>query len=153
MTVKEIMKTEVVTCTATDDLATAAQVMHDHRCGFMPVIDGRGAVAGVVTDRDVCLSAANEKHRAPDHIPVQRVMSHPVFSALPGENLKAALNTMALHQVRRLPVIDDQGHLKGVLSIDDIVLAPRRRGAPTASELVVALTKIVQARPIQPVAS
>ena len=146
MTVKEIMKTDVATCTAKDDLATAAKVMHDYHCGFVPVIDSRGAVAGVVTDRDVCLSAATEKHRAPDHVSVQQLMSQPVYSCLPDENLKMALNTMAAHHVRRLPVVDSQGHLKGVLSIDDIVLAPHRAGAPTAADVVSTLKQIVQAR-------
>lgn len=153
MTVQEVMKNDVATCTATDDVATAARLMFDRHCGFVPVIDSRGAVAGVVTDRDVCIIAATEKHRTPEHIPVQNVMSHPVYSCLPTENLRSVLTTMATHHVRRLPVIDERGHLRGVLSIDDIVLAPHRRGAPTADEVVSALKSIISARPLEAIAS
>lgn len=142
MTVKEIMKKDVGTCSPTDNVATAVKIMQDHQCGFLPVVDSHSSITGVVTDRDLCLAVATGKVRPADHVPVRAAMSHPVFSCLPGENLKVALGTMARHHIRRLPVIDDHGHLEGVLSVDDIVLAPRRRGSPTAEEIVDAFKAI-----------
>ena len=53
MNIQEIMKKDVATCTPNDDVATAVNVMRDHKCGFVPVVDSHGFVVGVVTDRDV----------------------------------------------------------------------------------------------------
>ena len=69
-------------------------------------------------------------------IAVRDTMSRPVFSCFADENLKVVLATMAKHHVRRLPASDKVGNLQGVVSIDDIVLAPKRRGAPSAEEIV-----------------
>ena len=149
MNVKEIMKKDVATCTTNDDMATAVKIMHDHKCGFVPVVGSHGAVVGVVTDRDLSSAAASEKHRTAEHIAVFYAMSQPVFSCFPDENLKVALATMAKHHVRRLPVLDKQGQLQGMLSIDDIVQVPRRRGTPTAEEIVDTFKEISAPRPIE----
>lgn len=149
MTIKEIMKTDVATCAPTDDVATAGKIMHERKCGFVPVVDSHGSVVGVVTDRDLCIATATEKHRTAEHIAVKDAMSHPVFSCFPDENLNVVLATMAKHHVRRLPVLDKNGHLQGVLSIDDIVQTHRRRGAPTAEEIVDAIKEICAPRPIE----
>jgi CBS domain-containing protein len=145
MVVSEVMKKDVATCTPQDDLVVAARVMSQRHCGFVPVVDSTGTVAGVLTDRDVCLRAADPS-RPLRRIGVKDVMSHPVFSCFPKQNLKVTLATMAKRHVRRLPVIDKQGHLQGVLSIDDIVQAPHRRGAPTTEEIVASLKTISMRR-------
>ena len=147
MTVSEIMKTDVSTCGPQDDVATAAEIMVRAHCGFVPVVDARGAVAGVVTDRDVCLRAA-DKSRPMAHISVQEVMSQPVVGCFPDENLKVTIATMAKHHVRRLPVLDKEGHLRGVLSIDDVIQAPQRRGAPTSEEIVASMKGILARRSV-----
>ena len=151
MTVKEIMRKDVATCTPNDDVATAVKIMYDHKCGFVPIVDSHGLVVGVVTDRDLSIAAATKKHRTAEHIAVKDAMSHPVFSCFPEENLKVVLATMATHHVRRLPVLDTHGHLQGVLSIDDIVQVPRQRGTPTAEEIVDAFKGICARRPIETV--
>jgi CBS domain-containing protein len=152
MIVSEIMRWRVATCGPQDDLATAAGIMGEHHCGFVPVVDGHGSVLGVLTDRDVCLYAA-DKSRSMMHISVKDAMSHPVFSCCPDENVKTTITTMAKHHVRRLPVLDQHGHLQGVLSIDDVIQAPHRHGAPTAEEIVAALKGISTQRPIETVSA
>ena len=149
MTVRDMMKKDISTCTPNDDVATAVTIMRDHKCGFVPVVDSHGIVVGVVTDRDLCLALGSEKHRTAEHVAVRDAMSHPVFSCFPDENPKAVLATMGKHHVRRLTVLDRHGHLQGVLSIDDIVQTPRHRGAPTAEEIVDALKRIGSPRPIE----
>ena len=149
MTVKEIMKKDVATCTAADDMATVVKIMYERKCGCVPVVDSHGSVVGIVTDRDLCIATATRKHRTAEHIAVKDAMSHPVVSCFPDENLKVVLATMAKHHVRRLPVLDTHGHLQGVLSIDDIVQTHRRRGAPTAEEVVDAFKGICAPRPIE----
>jgi CBS domain-containing protein len=111
-------------------------------------VDSHGVVVGVVTDRDVCLAVTTT--RAPAHIAASDVMSHPVFACFADENVKTVLVTMSKHRVRRLPVLDKQhGHLQGVLSLDDIVQAPRRRGAPTSDDIVDALKTISTQRAVE----
>ena len=148
MIVKDIMKTDVATCTPGDDLASVARTMQERRCGFLPVVDGHGLVAGVITDRDVCLAAADGSRPMARH-GVKDAMSRPVFSCFPDENVKVTIATMARRHVRRLTVLDRQGHLQGVLSIDDVLQAPDRRGAPTAEEIVAALKGIGAPRPVE----
>jgi CBS domain-containing protein len=152
MLVSEIMKMPPAMCTTNDTVTDAAKIMHQHKCGFVPVVDGHGAVIGVVTDRDVCM-VVGDKNRAMTHVSVQDAMSHPVFSCYAEDNLKTTLATMAKRHIRRLPVLDEHGHLKGVVSIDDIVQVPYRRGAPTAEEIVAALKGITAPKQIESVAS
>jgi CBS domain-containing protein len=148
MIVKDIMKKAVATCAPDNDLSAVVEVMRERDCGFLPVVDRRGVVVGVVTDRDVCL-AASAKHRLLARVSVDQTMSHPVFSCFSDENIKVVLATMAKRHVRRLPVLNKSGHLEGVLSLDDIVQAPRQRGAATAEEIVAALKGIYADRPIE----
>lgn len=147
MIVDEIMKKDVAICSPHQDLADAAHLMRERACGFIPVVDIRGVLVGVLTDRDVCLFAS-DRGRSMDHIAVADAMSAPVFSCFPEDNLNVALATMARHHVRRLTVTDERGHLRGVVSIDDIVRAPHRRGAPSAEEIVAALKAISALPPI-----
>jgi CBS domain-containing protein len=148
MTVKEVMNTAAATCAPDSGLGSVIDIMREYDCGFLPVVDSHGIVVGVVTDRDVCL-AGGTRHRSLARISVKETMSHPVFSCFPEENIKAVLATMAKHRVRRLPVLNKSGHLQGVLSIDDIVHAPPRRGAPTPEEIVNALKGIYAHRAVQ----
>jgi CBS domain-containing protein len=150
MFVNEIMKKPPATCTTHDTVTDVAKIMHEHKCGFVPVVDPRGAVVGVVTDRDVCL-IVGDKNRAMTHVSVQDAMSHPVFSCYPDEHVKTTLATMAKRHVRRLPVLDRHGHLQGVLSIDDVIQAPHRRGSPSAEDIVSALKEITATLPIETV--
>lgn len=150
MIVKEVMKTAVVACAPENDLSSVIDTMQQHDCGFLPVVDSQGAVVGVVTDRDVCLAGIT-KHRPLTRVSVKETMSHPVFSCFAEENLKTVLMTMAKHRVRRLPVLNKSGHLEGVLSIDDIVQAPHRRGGPTADDIVTAMKAVCARRAVETV--
>jgi CBS domain-containing protein len=141
MTTKDIMTREFGACAPEDPLSTPIRIMADRNCGFVPVIDTHGTLVGVVTDRDIC-KAAHLTQRAVTHIAVSDTMSHPVFSCFVDEPLKAALATMAKHQVRRLPVLAKTGRLQGVLSIEDILRASDRRGAPTSEDIVAAWKSI-----------
>jgi CBS domain-containing protein len=148
MIVNEVMNTGVATCAPDSSLGSVIDIMREHNCGFLPVVDRHGIVVGVVTDRDVCM-AGGTKHRALARISVNETMSHPVFSCFPDENIKVVLTTMAKHHIRRLPVLNKSGHLQGVLSIDDIVQAPSRRGGPTAEDVVAALKAIYAHRTVE----
>jgi CBS domain-containing protein len=122
--VSQLMNRDVKTCTAQDDLGRAAQLMWDHDCGFVPVVEftaqGHRRVVGVVTDRDVCM-ATYTKGLAPGAIRVGDVMSRGVRTCRLEDTPDTAELSMRQYRVRRLPVIDAEEDLVGVLSLSDLV--------------------------------
>lgn len=116
--VNEVMTRECRACDPSDSLAAAALRMWEADCGILPVVDG-GKVVAVITDRDICMALALKGCR-PNERAVAEVASAGLWSCAPGDDVVAALSTMAHHRVRRLPVIED-GRLAGMLSMNDIV--------------------------------
>jgi len=145
MTARELMSTPVQTCRPDADLAAVTRVMWDHDCGFVPVVDTEGHVAGVVTDRDICVASATRR-LAPERIAVSQVMSTGVRSCLLDDAAEDVLATMSAHRIRRVPVVDASGHLQGVLSFNDLVRAVGRKGAPTAATVVAAMAGVCAPR-------
>ncbi|MDE3155444.1 MAG: CBS domain-containing protein [Acidobacteriota bacterium] len=129
MKVRDLMVRTVVSCTADTTLAQAAELMHAHNCGALPVVDAAGRVYGMVTDRDICMGVA-PRHLPPAHIAVREVMAHRVHACGPDDDVLVTLATMRGHGVRRLPVIDDSGHLEGIVSVSDVIRVEGRAGVP-----------------------
>lgn len=134
MKVKEIMTTNTMTCTPANNLADAAGLMWDNDCGILPVVTEGGKVAGLVTDRDICMAAAT-KGRSLLNIAVEDVISEKVFACKPEDDIHIALNTMRENKVRRLPVVAADGKLEGILSMNDVVLNAEETSAKKAPEL------------------
>lgn len=147
MTARELMSSPVQTCQPDTDLAAVTQMMWDHDCGFVPVIDAAGHVAGVVTDRDICIASATRR-LLPERISAAQGMSRSVRSCLPTDRIEDVLETMSKYQVRRVPVVDVDGHLQGIVSLNDVVRAVGRKGAPTAATVVAAMAGICAPRPM-----
>ncbi len=141
MNADELMTVPVQVCQPDTDLATVTKLMWDHDCGFVPVVDTEGHVAGVVTDRDICIAAATRRALV-ERMSASQVMSHPVHACGPTDKAEDVLATMSRFQVRRLPVVDAQGHLHGIVSVNDVIRAVGRKGAPTAATVVAALSGI-----------
>ncbi len=119
MRVERLMIKQVASCPSHDNLERAAQVMCELDYGCVPVIDPGGKVVGMLTDRDICM-AAYYQGRALGQIPVSSAMSKEVYACLPEDDLTVAEFIMERKQVHRLPVIDDDGCLVGLLSLTDI---------------------------------
>jgi CBS-domain-containing membrane protein len=119
MLVRNIMSRDVVTCRREDNLSVAARLMWDRDCGFIPVVDERSRVVGVITDRDICM-AAHFQSRTPGEISVEAPMAKWVVTCGTHDSIEAAAELMRFHRVRRLPVLDSHGVLVGVLSLADL---------------------------------
>lgn len=105
-----------------EDVATlAAKIMWEHDCGVVPVVDGDRHVVGIVTDRDLCI-ASYTKGRSLAQMRLGEVMQAPVYCCGENETRAAIHAAMRKHQVRRLPVTDDDGRLVGIVSLNDLVL-------------------------------
>lgn len=132
MNVSEAMGTDVKACGTDTSLESAAMMMWDNDCGFLPVLDHLGKPVGVITDRDIAMSAAL------NHKPLWELTAGEIISGQTvhlcdmDEDVRSALKTMWAQKVRRVPVVDGGGQLRGVLSVDDIVSLAERgsRGQP-----------------------
>ena len=119
MRVSELMHTPAVTCAPTSTLREVGQLMERRRVGSVIVIDQVGEVAGIVTDRDIVLRGV-AKGRSGD-IAVDTVMTRNVATVDARADVADAAATMMKRRVRRLPVVDEDGHAHGLVALDDLV--------------------------------
>ena len=140
MKVNEAASRQAWTCQPQTDLIRLGQMMREGDFGIAPVVDEKGRVVGVITDRDICLAVAARQGNLRD-VRVRDVATTRVHSCRPEDDLVDALKVMKENRVRRLPVIDDTGTLRGVLSLDDVALVARTdRSAKTPTFEDVGLT-------------
>jgi CBS domain-containing protein len=151
MRVESVMSRDVVSCTVCDRLGAVAQRMRESDVGSVVILDERGGLAGLVTDRDVALTAQRQG-RPVDEIPVREAMGGEVWSCRPHEGTRRALERMTEHHVRRLPVVED-GKVVGLLSLDDLARAATHRRAgfrPRTLARAFAETTSARAEPSRP---
>lgn len=118
--VGSIMSSVVYTCRVGDPISVPAQIMWDHDCGCVPVVDADNRVVGMITDRDICMGVYTQgKHLS--EIPVQNVCSTRILSCHADALVIDAARTMTRAQVRRLAVTDPEGHLLGILTLSDLI--------------------------------
>jgi CBS domain-containing protein len=126
MKVKDVMTPDARAIWITESLADAARQMWENDCGILPIIKDGRKVIGMITDRDICMAAAMTD-RNPSRISVEEVMAGTVYAAEAEEDVEHALQTMREHKIRRLPVLNSEGELEGILSMNDIVLKAKNR--------------------------
>jgi CBS domain-containing protein len=118
MLVKDVMTTSPVCCKPSDRLDRVAKLMVEHDCGVIPVCDGMNVV-GILTDRDItCRAVATG--RTPVAVAAADVMTKIVFTIRDDANAQAAIDLMKEKQVRRLPVLNDEGNVAGIISPSDL---------------------------------
>jgi CBS domain-containing protein len=133
--VQELMRRDPVSCWATDSISRAAQIMWEHDCGTVPVVDSEGKVIGIITDRDICM-ATYTRGQPPVAITVEATMSKDVRVVSPADSLEDVTRLMSEHQVRRLPVTEG-GRLVGMFAVADLA---RYIGTSQGNNLPLCLT-------------
>ena len=141
MKVRDIMTRPPQTCRLETTLGVASRRMRSSDCGTLAVLDHRGRISGILTDRDLAMAIGLDERNAA-HIPARDAMTKHVHMCAPDEPIKAALERMTDFKVRRLPVVTSDGDLHGMLSVDDIIMWGVERGGVTRSDLVDALRAI-----------
>ncbi len=121
MTARDVMTSEPVVVAPGTTLAEAAALMLAVDCGVLPVVD-HDRLISIVTDRDLFIALATRNVVA-SQLTVGQVARHDVWTCGPDDDLRAALDTMRRHQVRRLPVVDASGRVVGIVSMNDVLLA------------------------------
>jgi CBS domain-containing protein len=151
MTVKEIAEFDVKSCRPDADLASAAKIMWDCDCGVVPVVNEERRVVGMLTDRDICIAAAT-RTATPAEIRVRDVMSKNTAVCVAEDDVLTVLTTMKDRRVRRLPVVDQQGRLAGIISINDVVMRTGgRSGAGVPGEAFLETLRSICAHTHTPV--
>jgi len=122
MQVCEIMRHDPVVCFPDDTAEVAARTMREHGTGILPVVrrNSGGQVIGVVTDRDLCLRVVGEG-RDPLAVQVAECMTSAPVCCGPRDDIQYALLLMREHQVRRLPVVDSDYRIGGVVCLSNLV--------------------------------
>jgi len=139
--IRDIMTEPVIACSPDTNLAAAAAIMWNEDCGVLPVVED-GKLTGILTDRDICIALGTRGVPAPS-IAVRDVAMKDVETCAPESDVHSAMHTMRRAKVRRLPVVDDQGQLKGLIGLNDIILAADRKGGPVDYEEVMNTVKAV----------
>ncbi|HVP50701.1 MAG TPA: CBS domain-containing protein [Terriglobales bacterium] len=147
MTIHDVMTENPAFCAPSSSAQTAALVMQQKDTGILPVTADAFSrkLVGVVTDRDLCM-AVLVRGRDPSHVWVQECMTRDLAACQPGEEVSAALRLMREHRVRRIPVVDEAGNLKGIVSLADLV----RQRSISPAELFDTLEKICEPAPVKP---
>jgi CBS domain-containing protein len=117
----EIMTKDVQSCTMSDSVRRAAELMAERHIGSIPVIADEQSrkLLGVVTDRDIVLRAVAAR-RDPEKTTVGEIMTTDLITCRPSDRADEAVDRMMMHQIRRIYVVDHNGALVGVIAQADV---------------------------------
>jgi CBS domain-containing protein len=121
MQIAEVMTPGPITCAPDTTVAEAAHLMWEGDCGVLPIVRDNGLV-GVVTDRDLFIALATRDAK-PSELTVGSVARPAPITCTPRDDVHQAMGKMKSHRVRRLPVVDKDGTLVGIVSMNDLLLA------------------------------
>ena len=119
LTAREVMTRGVKTVRRDNPLREVAQIMKDEDCGVVPIVDERGSLAGIVTDRDLTIRAFTGG-KSLDQLRVADVMTDDVECVHPDEDIHSIISLMGKKQIRRLPVVERDDRVIGIISMGDI---------------------------------
>ncbi len=137
MRVEQVMRQDVTSCRPGDGLDVAARIMWEHDCGCVPVVEpanGAGRLVGMVTDRDICM-AAWIQGRPLSAIHVDGAMARRVQSCRATDSIDTALKILEQNQLHRLPVVDQDDRLVGMLSLADLAREAAREHGRAAKDV------------------
>jgi CBS domain-containing protein len=119
----DIMTANPTTCVPTQTVEHVAQLMRDEDVGSIPVVaeEGSKRLVGIITDRDLVLQVLAEGRSGQD-VKVEQVMTRDPVTCREIDTMHNALNIMTNHQVRRVPVVNTQGDLVGIIAQADVAI-------------------------------
>ncbi len=120
MSIAQHCRPDVVTAGADESVRTGARLMEQRGIGAVVVVDEAGAPLGIVTDRDIVRKALR-RGRDPEATRLGEIMSEDVFTMWEGAPLVQAFRRMRQEGLRRIIVMDDENHLRGILTVDDVM--------------------------------
>ena len=131
MKIKEVMSQNPVCCLASDSAQSVARMMCERNIGSIPVVSDQQSkqLLGMITDRDLCCSVV-AGGLDPKTTPIQKFITANPITCRDGENIDKCEQVMQKHQVRRVPVVDGQNHIIGIVSQADLALKGKPERLP-----------------------
>ena len=136
MKAQKIMTGNPHVCHPQDKVCQALKIMKEYNCGVVPVTDGTGGthLVGILTDRDIALKMCDEEKRCKD-FNVESCMSKPVYYCHPDDDIQKVEQLMKQHKIHRIPVTDQDGQLRGIISLSDLAREAHREKFGGSREL------------------
>jgi CBS domain-containing protein len=122
--IKDVMTPNPKTCQMDHSVMCALDIMRNVNCGAVPIVDDNNKVHGIITDRDIALCLVNHASKTPQDLKVKDCVKHVgnVITVKQDEDIHRAVTLMEQHQVRRIPVVDEEQHIIGIIAQADIAL-------------------------------
>ena len=137
MKIREIMSRDPACCVLSDSAQTVAKILCDRNIGSMPVVASQPSrrLVGMITDRDLCCSVVAQG-MDPKTTPIEKLITLAPLTCREGENIEVCERLMQEHQVRRIPVIDAEDRVIGIVSQADLALKDKpERVSKTVTEI------------------
>lgn len=136
MRVEELMRPVAVTCHSNESLDAAARKLWEHDCGAIAVVNDKGTLVGMLTDRDICMGVfLNGRPLA--EISIHTAMSRAVYAVTPDVSIRELEGLMSEQQIRRVPVVDAEHRPIGMVTINDLVREAAKPGSRISSGRVL----------------
>ena len=133
-TIRDVMTHDPRTLESSSSVVEAARAMRDEDCGLIPIVEGDRLV-GTISDRDIAMRVVAEG-KAADAVHVGEIASRELVTIDPQQDLDEAIRLMAKHQVRRLPVVEEDGKLIGIVAQADVAKHATSRQAGEVVEKI-----------------
>lgn len=137
MKVREVMSSNPVCCLPTDTAEKVAKTLREHNIGSIPVVADQQTrkLIGIITDRDLCCSVV-AGGLDPKRTAIDKFVTTSPISCRDGENVEHCVRAMQEHQVRRIPVVDGNSGVIGIVSVADLALKESpERASKTITEI------------------
>ena len=120
-TILDSKDSEVLTIKPETLIEEACQILTDRRIGSVIAVHPDNTIAGILSERDVVNAIGNSGGKPILHRPANDFMTHDVVISHPDEGINDLMHKMSKRRIRHLPILDDQEHLVGVISIGDLI--------------------------------
>ena len=139
MKVREVMSSNPICCTPSDTAEKVAKTLREHDIGSIPVVADQQTrkLIGIITDRDLCCAVIAEG-LDPKRTAIEKFIITNPISCRDGENLEHCERAMQEHKVRRIPVVDANGAVIGIVAQADLVL---KEAPEKASKTIAAISQ------------
>jgi CBS domain-containing protein len=119
MSLREFCQRKVVTVSPETSIVEACRLMDANNIGCL-IVQDRGKLCGILTDRDIALKVAGER-KDPQKTKAREIMSRSPFTIRADSDVQSLTNLMRIHRVRRVPIVDGVDEVLGIVTMDDVL--------------------------------